>query len=221
MPTSLPVPTKNPGDVFTSSTWNSYVRDNINKLLNRGHRVLTVAQFAALTGLEGTKGTVAPDEVYVEVDATNGIQWHFAYESGEVTYKWRFLGGPALFSEVTTAESNSSTTYAALATAGPSVALPRSGDYDVTLASRPGTQFGSQNIFHSYDIGATAAADADAVWGGTTSGDAWGPHMTRRRRKTGLGSVTLTSKYRSAVANAITWENRSMSVKPVRVRHDA
>jgi hypothetical protein len=133
MPQATPVPTKNSGDVFTSTLWNSYLRDNINKLLDRGHRVLTVAQFAALVSPEGTKGTLAPDEVYLEVDSTNGIQWHLAYESGETTYKWRYIGGPPMVSEVTTAEATSATTYVALTTAGPSVAIPRSGDYDVHL----------------------------------------------------------------------------------------
>src|SRR4051812_28535348 len=108
MPMSTPMPTKSAGDVLTSSLWNSYLRDNLNKLLNQGHRVLTVAQFTALTGLEGTKGTVAPDEVYLEVDSTNGIQWHLAYESGETTYKWRCIGGPPMYSEIVTSESTSS-----------------------------------------------------------------------------------------------------------------
>jgi opacity protein-like surface antigen len=123
------MPTKSSGDVLTSALWNTYVRDNIDKLLSRGHRVLTVAQFAALTGPEGTKGTVAPDEVYLEVDATNGIQWHLAYESGEPTYKWRFLGGPPLQATVTASETTTATSPGDLATVGPSITLPRGGDY--------------------------------------------------------------------------------------------
>lgn len=223
------MPTKSPGDVLTSSLWNTYLRDNIDKLLSRGHRVLTVAQFTALTGLEGTKGSVPPDEAYVEVDSSAGVQWHFAYESGEATYKWRFLGGPALISEVATAESlpaNATTTYQALATAGPSVPLPRAGDYDVAIGARIlGANDGGgngQNTRMSYDIGGTGAVDADAVEhiGGNGT-----PTITqaRTRRKTGLTSVTLTSKYSHSgtlVAGG-TFANRWMSVLPVRVRHDA
>jgi hypothetical protein len=218
VPSLTPVPTKSPGDVLTSSLWNSYVRDNINKLLDRGHRVLTVAQFGALTGLEGTKGSVAPDEVYLEVDATNGIQWHLAYESGETTYKWRFLGGPPMYSEVATSETTASTSYVALATAGPSVTLPRSGDYDVgTGFTGDNTTAGTQSM--SYDIGGTAAVDADRAVEGADNA-AHINSVMKRRRKTGLTPVTLTSKYKTT-ANTGRFEGRSMSVTPVRIRHDA
>lgn len=118
---SLPIAAVSPGNVLTSTNWNAIVKDNLNKLLSTGHRVLTVAQFGALTGLEGTKGTVAPDEVYLEVDSANGVQWHLAYESGEATYKWRFLGGPPLFATGTSATTG--------------VIAPRGGDYNVDWAA--------------------------------------------------------------------------------------
>jgi hypothetical protein len=212
MPMTVPMPTKAPGEIFTASTWNTYVRDNVDKLLSRGHRVLTVAQFGALTGPEGTKGSVAPDEVYLEVDATNGVQWHLAYESGETTYKWRFVGGPPMMSEVATSESTSSVSYVALATAGPSVAIPRSGDYDVEHGCH---QTGASSNAHkmSYDIGGTGAVDADATTGANM--------QMRRKRKAALTPVTLTAKYKNAVADSESYANRFMAVTPVRIRHDA
>lgn len=128
MPSNTPVPDKAAGDIFSESMWDLYIKENINKLLDRGHRVLTVAQFAALASPEGTKGTVAPDEVYLEVDSANGVLWHLAYESGEATYKWRFLGGPPL---------------AAFGAGLPiDVTLPRAGDYDVH-ATASSASFGS------------------------------------------------------------------------------
>lgn len=201
--------------------WNTYLRDNINKLLDRGHRVLTVAQFSALTGLEGTKGTVAPDEVYLEVDATNGKEWHLAFESGEVTYKWRKIGGPALFSEVTTSEATASTAFAALATAGPSVALPRSGDYKVRIGFSGGTGGTLQVERMSYDIGGTGASDNDAAKTLTSTGTAGEYSVGRPREKTGLGSVTLTAKYRQSAANSAPFAERWMEVDANRLRHDA
>lgn len=219
MPVSIPVPARSPGDLLTSALWNAQVKDNINKLLDRGHRVLTVAQFAALTGLEGTKGTVAPDEVYLEVDSANGIQWHLAYESGETTYKWRYLGGPALYSEVVAQENVTSVTYVALATAGPSVALPRGGDYDVEIRSGLTASARGNPTAHSYDIGGTGAVDGDCLWLGTGAFDT--PAGVRTRRKTALATATLTSKYRSDGVTASSIHNRSMSVTPVRIRHDA
>jgi len=198
--------------------WDLYIRDNLNKLLDRGHRVLTVAQFAALTSPEGTRGSVAPDEVYLEVDATNGVVWHLAYESSETTYKWRWIGGPPLWSEVTTFESTTSTTYTSLATAGPSVTLPRSGDYDVQHGSH-NPEVTGVSPFHSYDIGGTPAVDADAL-GDANLGNRGGVFM-RRRRKTGLGAVALVSKYKLGAAGTRGWSQRWMAVTPVRIRHDA
>jgi hypothetical protein len=194
--------------------WNSYLRDNINKLLDRGHRVLTVAQFTALVTPEGTKGTLAPDEVYLEVDSANGIEWHLAFESGETTYKWRFLGGPPLSSEVATAEATSSATYVALATAGPSITLPRSGDYDVEIAAQGSQSGGTVGRWMSYDIGGTGAVDAD---GSNTDGKTI---MGKARRKTGLTPVALTAKYKTD-SGSHTFSGRRMTVSPSRIRHDA
>lgn len=212
--------TKNPGDVLTSSLWNAQLKANIDKLLNTGHRTLTVAQFAALTGLEGTKGVVAGDEVYLEVDATNGILWHLVYESTEATYKWRYLGGPPMVAEVVTSEATSSAAYAALATAGPSIALPRGGDFDVEVGFN-GFANAAVNGFArmSYDIGGTGAVDADSVF--IFMNDAGTPrvqsHVWRRRRKTAIAaSTTLTAKYKTAAASA-TFQDRVMLVRPVRL----
>jgi len=204
---NVPIPDKAPGDIFTESMWDLYLRDNINKLLDRGHRTLTVAQFAALTGLEDG------DEAYVEVDSANGLLWHLVFEASEATYKWRFLGGPPLWSEVTAAESTASTTYVGLTTAGPTVALPKSGDYDVQHGYRATTNTGDMR--HSYDIGATAAVDADACFSQTEESS-----LIRRRRKTGLGAVSLTSKYR-VTSGTQAFADRFMAVTPVRIRHDA
>lgn len=206
MPISVPVPDKTAGDVFTETMWDSFIRDNINKLLDRGHRVLTVAQFLALTGLEDG------DEVYVEVDSTNGVMWHFRYVAADPTsFKWRFLGGPPLVSYVATEESVNSASFVALATAGPSIALPRSGDYDVVIGTY---ETGGSGGAMSYDIGGTAATAGDQL------GSNWfGMFSERRARKTGLAPVTLTAKYKASPASSFGY--RTMHVSPARIRHDA
>jgi hypothetical protein len=183
--------------------------------------VLTVAQFGALVTPEGTKGTLAPDEVYLEVDAANGIQWHLAFESGETTYKWRFLGGPPLFSEVAGGAAVASAAYVDLG--GPSVTLPRSGDYDVEVGfDLVTTTAGDQGTWCSYAIGGTGAVDADAASTGLAAIQG-GPGTVgpRPRRKTGLTPVALTAKGRGGSAQSRTLSNRTLKVTPVRVRHDA
>lgn len=173
--------------------------------------MLTVAQFSALVSPEDG------DEVYLEVDATNGVMWHLRYVAAETTYKWRKIGGPPLLSEVLTAEATSSTTYVALTTAGPSIALPRAGDYDV-----PGGVLTTTLGIMSYDIGATAAVDADAVGEPSSGAGTQGHgHSYRKRRKAGLTSATLTAKYKTPTGASVTFEHRSLQADAVRVRHDA
>jgi hypothetical protein len=128
--------------------------------------------------------------------------------------KWVFMGGPALFAEVTTVQGTASTTFVALATAGPSITVPRAGDYDVEIGCRV-ENASTASAVHSYDIGGTGAVDADGVIHATTLNN--GPQGGRPRRKTGLAASTaLVSKYRTTAGTAM-FSNRWMRVTPVRV----
>lgn len=159
-------------------------------------------------------------EIEYVADSTNGVVWRFRYRAASgSSYKWEFVGGRPLYSEVTTTESTTSGSYAALATAGPSVALPFAGDYDVTIGCRSFCTTASVDTYMSYDIGGTGAVDADSLVhhtgpGGTFSSASSG--FVRTRRKTGLTAVTLTSKYKTSGGTAY-WLNRYMSVAPVRI----
>lgn len=150
--------------------------------------------------------------------ATAGVVWHFRYRSGGGTYKWEFLGGPALYSEVAVTENINSASYVALTTAGPSVALPLGGDFDVSIGFRPDSVTATSNVFMSYDIGATSAVDADALSSyQAASAQPIANNTMRTRRKTGLTAVTLTAKYKSTTASSTAITNRWMSVLPIRV----
>jgi hypothetical protein len=204
------------GQTFTDTMWGSYLRDNINKLLNQGHRVLTVAQFAALTGLEGTKGVVAPDEVYLEVDSVNGVQWHLAYESGEPTYKWRYLGGPPLVSTVLTSEATSSATYVDLATSGPTITVARGGDYDVKVAAYAQSTTANDISVVSYTVGATVSSD---VWAARMACNAFGfgGAADREWRQAAVAaSAAVKAQYRTN-NGPTTFSNRRIAVRPVRI----
>jgi hypothetical protein len=146
--------------------------------------------------------------------AASTVLWDLLY-TGEATYPWAKIGGPPLFKEVETDQATTSKTYAALATAGPSITLPLKGDYDVEIGCETFGGGAGTNVFMSYDIGATGAVDADAIRqnnGGTVviSG-------SRRKRKTALTAVTLTSKYRVESGVEKTFGHRWMLVDPVRV----
>ena len=69
-------------------------------------------------------------EFYYVADATNGVIWHLRYNSSEPTYKWEYLGGSSLTQQISTDEStNTQNAWVNLTTNGPSITLPRSGDY--------------------------------------------------------------------------------------------
>lgn len=144
-------------------------------------------------------------------------QWLLQYVSAKASNKWVFIGGSPGTSEVTTDEGTTSDTYAALATAGPTFAIPVAGDYLVTVGGQ--SYNGTSGIagVMSYDIGGTGAVDADA-WYGNEIGNGNGGDATRTRKKSGLTAVTLTAKYKRRSASGTTqFKNRWMSVIPVAI----
>ncbi len=179
---------------------------------NPGHPpVVTVSAFLALTPGDG-------DEVYLEVDATNGIYWHFRYRAASASsFKWEFLGGPPLEAYVDTSQGTTTTTsYQDLTTAGPSVTPPVDGDYSVEISamvSMPGTGSGA---IMSYAIGATAASDADSVEVAGAANTFF--NLFRRKLKTALnGGDALTAKYKPTNAAINTFAYRRISIVPRRV----
>jgi hypothetical protein len=156
--------------------------------------------------------------VFFAADATNGVIWQLRYRSGaSSSYKWEMVGGPALFSEVLTSESTTSTSYVALTTAGPAITIPLAGDYDVEIGANVTGSGDAMNAYMSYALGGTAAVDADALRKQQVGAGYYGEPTSRKRRKTGLPtSISIAARYK--VGNVTgTWENRWMTVTPVRV----
>jgi len=153
--------------------------------------------------------------VYI-ADDTNGVEWHLKYKSSETTYKWRVLAGPPLFAEVTTDESTSSTTYTALTTAGPSITLPLTGDYDIDHGALIWATLANTGVSMSYDIGGTGASDNDRAYYETQGSGGDLTPVISSRRKTGLTAVTLTSKYKTNAGTAHI-QRRWIRARPVRV----
>jgi len=181
--------------------------------------------------LATTIGTTLPaspvdgqEAVLVDSLTAPTYNWRFKYVAGITAdaYKWVFIGGDDAFSEVVASESPNSATYVALTTPGPSITVPRAGIYVVEIGHTilNNSIGGGFANYMSYDIGATAAVDADST----------GPVMvnistvaqipvSRPRVKTFTsGPTTLTAKYRqnSATTN-YPFANRWMRVVPKRV----
>jgi Carbohydrate-binding module family 5/12 len=163
---------------------------------------------------------------YVLVDSLTAptYSWRFRYVPGIAdAYKWVYVGGSAIMNEQPALDTCAITTYTALGSAGPSVALPRAGIFEVALGFNnrmDNNTTANRTHWMSYDIGATAAVDADAVLGGATNAgqNALGG-FSRHMRKTIATAVTLTAKYKvpDQAAGAGSFQARWMKITPVRV----
>ena len=142
-------------------------------------------------------------------------QWRFKYIATITdANKWVFIGGDPALAEVLTAQTTTSTTYAALTTPGPLFAIPRAGIYTVETGFTGGMSAGVPQMYMSFDIGATPAADTD--WTGTVAGTAGHRNSVARARQKTLTAVTLTAKYK-VVSGTGSFEMRWMRVTPKRV----
>ncbi len=158
-------------------------------------------------------------DTFIYDTGTSGVRWQFVYDTSDgATYPWLFIGGPDLFAEDATSGTVTSTSFTDLSggpSAGPSVSLPRVGDYDVTIEARvnqSNVDFGLM----SYAIGGTGAAAADEMAVSYNSANER-QHNVRTRRKTGLAAVALTCKYAVGAAGTATFDYRSIRATPVRV----
>jgi hypothetical protein len=144
-------------------------------------------------------------------------QWNLQYVAAKATNKWIVLGATPLFDEVVASQTTASTTYANLGTVGPQIQLPVAGDYMVRQGASMKIAGTSTTYYMSYDIGATAAVDADAVIAlPGTAGDP-GFSVMRSRKKLALGAVLLVAKYRVGAGAAAPFSNRWMEVEPIAV----
>jgi hypothetical protein len=211
---------------YTATNWVEGVTTlgptNMNKIETELVYLDTRIPPAALGYGTALPGSPVDGQEYVLVDSTTNpsYQWRFRYNAGSSSaYKWEYVGGAPAYSEINTSEGTTSLTYAALTTIGPSVTLPRAGDYDVTLGTRLFASATGVTVYMSYDIGATAAADADAVtlYATSVSGVSNSAAVSRLRRKPGLTAVSLTAKYRVDAASTGTFSARWLAAIPVRV----
>lgn len=184
--------------------------ETVSLELKRRVQYVTPAQFALLTPADG-------DEVVLRVDDAAGVRWRLRYNAASASaYKWEFLGGPFLSSYVTTFETKTGTTYAALTTPGPSVTVPLAGDYEVELGCYERTNTAGTSSLMGYDLGATPASDSDSVQNDSPSASN-GSSVLARRIKLAVPALTaLVAKYRVGSGSG-SWSNRALRVRPVRV----
>lgn len=181
---------------------------------------ISVANTVALTinyaSLVSSSAPVAPTDgqVWVYEDAANHVRWLMVYRLADNF--WYFVGGAPLVSEITTSETSASAAYTNLATVGPAIALPFAGDYDVIIGFNAIASV-YEGLYMSYAIGGTGAGDIDAAIVEISNATTWQASVVRHRRKTGLTAVTLTAKYKAILSAGALFQNRFISVTPVRL----
>jgi hypothetical protein len=178
---------------------------------------LSAAQFALLTPATNV------DQQIVILEVGTDIEWMLQWNTG--TQKWDYVGGPPIINEVAADETTASAAYVALATAGPSIAVPRPGDYLVEIgAAIFNTAVDDPNFDArmSYDIGGTGAVDADSIRDRMSiietgaNLNLGGGSFSRQMRKNALTAVTLTAKYKTS-ANTMHFAQRYMTLLPIAI----
>lgn len=175
---------------------------------------LTILQAAAILRPSEWDGF----EVELAVDTTLGIYWRFRFRNAGLTYPWEFVGGSAAYAEIATAENTASATYVDLTTPGPSIVVPRAGDYLLKYgcdARKPAVA--SQSACMAPKLGAAATADAERVFLLTTGAGQDMAGIARAIRRTLAAGDTIKAQYRADGGGASTFVSRWLEVTPVRV----
>ena len=173
-------------------------------------------------------GPVDGDLCVLELPATfdplggKKLRWMLSYNAGDAV--WDAITGAGLYAEVLTLETSSSTVYGDLTTVGPSITLPRPGDYEVTVgASMDIVQnvAGCTGLMAYQGAGIAAASDNDAAISGQANAVVNrypGGASVRTREKVGLTTASaLVAKYRIITGNSVDFQSRFMVVRPLRL----
>jgi hypothetical protein len=180
----------------------------------------------ALDGLvhKVTYGTTPPasptggDEWILPADAANGVMWRFRYNAGSASpYKWEFVGGAPFTAEVLTFENLTSTSYVDLPTAGPSLTVPRAGDYFYILGVQAMNNTTGQTSIAALKVGAAACSDDDSVNVFGVSGGVNYLNASKPRRINGVAASTLLLMQYRVTGGQATYGRREFALTPVRV----
>lgn len=159
------------------------------------------------------------DGMMVDVVASSGggVVWRFRYRSASVSsYKWEFIGGAPLNHSVPNDEGTTSMAYADLATVGPVVTVPLSGEYIASFGAGSYNSSAESELM-SLRVGGASPMDSEASLVGHGAANRLATHS---RTITGMvlaGGTTLRAQYRVLSGGGAQFRNRWLLVTPVRV----
>lgn len=195
---------------YTKTLWVEDVTQTSPANLNNMESGIYLASAPLVSSLPGSP--VDGQEINYIADATAGVIWHLVYRSA--SGKWHYTGGPPLYAQVTTFSNIDQAAY--FNWSGPAITVPLLGDYSVTLGFRP-YRFGAgkDTAFMSFQVGAAAAVDADAVL--SSHDQDTGTSAVREIIKTAVPAATsLSSRWRNG-AGVWAPANAWMRIQPIRL----
>jgi hypothetical protein len=171
-----------------------------------------------------TTGLYDGQQFIYTADGTNGVRWHLRYNASGGTYKWECVGGPALVSEIlyntSTGESTTSASAVDLTTVGPSKNIPLAGDYDIEFGSHITLTSGMPGggiVLLCLGAETSAPIERQINMSGFNNGED-GESSANRRVTISAASTVAKMRYASNQAgDSITFYNRVLRIKPVRV----
>lgn len=178
----------------------------------------TWAAGATITAVTALPGAPSDGDVIRFTDSLTAptYSWLLQFENEKASNKWVHIGGSVL-KEVVTNEATATSSYTALATAGPSFTIPIAGDYVVEIGAAIEVTGNGTIARMSYDIGGTGAVDGDSIQAESEAAGAAWHEPSRAMIKTGLAvSTALVAKYKVS-ANSTPFEKRWMRITPIAV----
>jgi hypothetical protein len=165
-------------------------------------------------------------EVYYQnaAMALQGVVWHLKFRDtmGLTFYQWEYLGGGPLFDVIVAQQATNSTSYVDLATVGPSVPLPLSGDYIVEWGADVQEYSTAQYMGIGVWNGSTWTQFGNPMYGQVAATGISGVRASRSKatKMTGLvggAANSIRARYANSAATNLAWGDRWLKVTPVRV----
>lgn len=184
----------------------------VSKIIQASQLIVQTPNAPLVTSLPSN--AIDGQEVRYLADNTNGIIWNFRYRAGSSsTYKWEFIGGPALRSSVASVGRQTNLNVFENLN-GPTITVPLAGDYDLVAETGWNDAYDSVYLMQilAGSTGIQTARMRQIAYGG-------GEVVLTSRALAIAASTLIRPQYYIQVAQAVGygWNASSIAATPIRV----